>query len=627
MKKIIALSLCASSSILFLASCGNNGAGESGGGKGNRDPGTLIVGSVTDLDANYLEGWTNSGQNASVRRLLYDCYPVAYTKEGTWEVNPTVTEELSAEEHEDGSKTFTVRLQKDLTFSDGSPITAKDYLFTLMLMSSPEYGSLDGANSSKGLDYEGYEEFHSGQTKTFSGLRLLDEYTYSVTPKAENFPYFFESTYAGQYPLPMSVLAPGVTMTDQGDGATLSEEFTEELLQKTINDSSAGYRYRPSVTCGPYRFVSFDPSTKQCILEADPQFKGSYDGVKPQIPRLVLKTVHSATELDELEAGRVDLLPEVSGGTSINAGLALADVGKAGFSSYARAGYGQITFACNHGPTQFQAVRQAIAYCLDRDEFARQYSGGYAKVVNSCYSMAQWEYKENWEKLEQELIHYSLDETKARNVLIEDGWIYNSSGGPFQEGKDTVRCKKLDDGTLMEGVIQWANTPNNPVSDLISTMLPSQMARIGLKLEATSMEFGKLQEELMQKSGQNYHMFNLASGFENLPSPWYDWNSNLERFGGLWNSPFIADEELNRICQEMKATPSGDWEAWSDKWMEMQKRWNVLLPQIPLYADEYHSFYTTKLKGFEPDGLWAWEYAIQRARLDGVGTVSGESNA
>ena len=60
----------------------------------------------------------------------------------------------------------------------------------------------------------------------------------------------------------------------------------------------------------------------------------------------------------------------------------------------------------------------------------------------------------------------------------------------------------------------------------------------------------------------------------------------------------------------MKKIPSDDKEAWLDKWVEYQKRWNELLPNIPLYSDQYHDFYSNKIKGYEPDGLWAWESAI-----------------
>ncbi len=74
--------------------------------------------------------------------------------------------------------------------------------------------------------------------------------------------------------------------------------------------------------------------------------------------------------MDELAAGTVDLIGGVSSGDSINAGLDVCDEGKAEYASYNRAGYGKIAFSCDVGPTQFAAVRQAIAYCLDRDEFA-----------------------------------------------------------------------------------------------------------------------------------------------------------------------------------------------------------------------------------------------------------------
>ena len=59
---------------------------------------------------------------------------------------------------------------------------------------------------------------------------------------------------------PMHVIAPGCDVVDSAEGASITGEFTADLLLKTINDPETGYRYNPSVVCGPYLFESYDLS-------------------------------------------------------------------------------------------------------------------------------------------------------------------------------------------------------------------------------------------------------------------------------------------------------------------------------------------------------------------------------
>ncbi|MFQ9800475.1 MAG: hypothetical protein ACLR23_17935 [Clostridia bacterium] len=113
------------------------------------------------------------------------------------------------------------------------------------------------------MDYVGYKEFNAGETKTFGGVRLLGDDQFSVTVAAEKFPYYYELVWCDVKPLPMHVLAPGASIEDTGNGATLSDNFTVDLIREPILNSESGYRYKPTVTCGPYRFVQYDPSTKQ----------------------------------------------------------------------------------------------------------------------------------------------------------------------------------------------------------------------------------------------------------------------------------------------------------------------------------------------------------------------------
>ena len=581
-------------------------------------PEGFVVGSTTDLNGDFMSGWSNGAQNKSVKNLIGGYATYEFVEDQSYQLNDIAVANVDIKADEaTGNKTYTFTLNDNLVWNNGDPITATDYVFSSLLFASPEFGQLDGGDNTGGSEIVGYDEFNAGETKTFSGIKLIDELTFSVTIKGSELPYYFEETLVAIGPTPIKVIAPGTTITDDGNGATLSAEFTVDTLTKTVLDPETGYRYNPQVTCGPYNLVSFDDGSLIAVLEINDKFLGTaVDHAKPTIERLVLKSVTTATEMDELKAGTVDLLPGISGGESINTGLDIVDEGLAGYTSYDRSGYGKLAFACEFGPTQFAEVRQAIAYCLDRVEFANQYTGGYGTLPHGYYGMSQWEYQENRDKLEEVLNPYTFDLAKAEEVLVASGWTLNEKGEEFVKGTDAVRYKKVGE-ELMPLIVKWASSQDNPVSDLLAASLPQNAEQVGMKIEQTVVDFGTLLDALYRETEDlaNYHMFNLATGFATISPLWYYVSTDPAYFG-TYNTDRISDAELERIALEMKAVKPGDQDSWSALWLEFQKRYNELVVNLPLYSDEYHEFFTPELKNYTPDALWSWEYAILRAEME-----------
>ena len=166
MKKVLALML-ALAMVFAFAACDNAPAAQQ-----HEVGGSIVVGSTTDLDANMLSGWTNGAQNAAIRDLIFGYGTVTYTKEGNFEADPQVVKSIESKENEDGTKTFTITLQEDLVYNDGTKITAKDFVFSVLLGSSPEFGALEADNTS-GYSFVGFNEFNAGETKTFKGVNLV----------------------------------------------------------------------------------------------------------------------------------------------------------------------------------------------------------------------------------------------------------------------------------------------------------------------------------------------------------------------------------------------------------------------------------------------------------------------
>ena len=160
MKKIIAVCLLVMMTITA-AACSNTGTDSSSSGPSeNATPpasstasGQLIVGSVTDLNSDFMSGWTSGRANADAMRLIYGYSPVVYSKEGTFVVDPTVVRDgnIEVQKNEDGSKTYTISIQDSLQYNDGTPITAVDYVFSILLQSSPEFAALE-ADATGGMD-------------------------------------------------------------------------------------------------------------------------------------------------------------------------------------------------------------------------------------------------------------------------------------------------------------------------------------------------------------------------------------------------------------------------------------------------------------------------------------------
>lgn len=570
--------------------------------------GQLVIGALTDLESDFYDAsFNNSATNHKLYDLLHGYGTVVSDVDGAFVYDPTVVKSHEEVENEDGTKTYTVTINDGLVWSDGTPITAKDYVFQLLLESSPEMNQVDGYPSQAGYSLVGYDAYFAGETENFAGVHLVDDMTYSVTVKAEELPYHYDITYATAAPRPMHVIAPDCDVVDSAEGASITGEFTADLLLKTINDPDTGYRYNPSVVCGPYMFESYDTASRQGTVVVNPNYAGDYRGVKPVIEKVIIKTVKNDTMINELASGSVDLLFQCSGADTINGGLDLVDQGKAEKNTFFRNGYGKIQFDCSQFPTDSQNVRQAIAYCLDRGEFARQYSGGYAAVVHSYYGLAQWEYQESKTWIDENLETYEKNIDKAKELLEADGWNKNADGSDYS-GTGT-RYKEVD-GELKPLVIEWANTDGNPVSELLATMLPEAMTEAGMELKATTMDFPTLSACISHSGDKIYNMYNLATGFALASSPWYYYSTDPVWMQGGYNSNWISDTDLEAAAYALKPIAYDDDAAWLPAWQNFIKVWNEKLPDVPLYSDEYYDFYSTRLKGWSSSSVWEWSRAV-----------------
>lgn len=594
--------------------------------------GQLIWGSSTQLSGDWgREMWTNNAADRVVRELMDGYFTVVTNEGGEYVLNETVVADYQSEMNEDGTKTYTVKINEGLVYNNGDPITAKDFVVQ-DLFSTTKVATDLGATVSGDLTFVGGKEYKSGDAAYCSGIRLIDDYTFSYTIVADKIPYFYDMKYIRTFPMSLTYwFGEEVDVVDDGEGCYFTGDFTAEAVSSTVE--AARFATSDRVTAGPYNLVEFDASSLQATLEINPNFIGDFQGQTPYIEKLIITKTETETWADALRTGAVDFCDTLTDGDEVNTALDIVDGGGFDYVQFTRAGYGKIMFQCDFGPTQFEAVRHAVAMLLDRNDFANTFCQGWGSVVSGPYGLGLWQYQEAEEYLADNLNTYDYSYDRAVEVLVADGWVLDATGAEWTSG---TRYKEVtaeeagsyahnvtlaDGRILMPLIIEWSSSEGNPVSDLLSVMLAQNpdVTSAGMTINQNIMTFSELLNYMYRDASQGdqygvptYGMYNLASNF--TPGSYdysYNWTSDPELVALGYNINFLFDNELDQLSMNMVyGLESTDTEGYMDVWKNYIVRWNQLLPEIPLYSNVYVSAFNDKLKGFKQDSFWNFQYGI-----------------
>lgn len=649
MKKFLAL-LLAVVMVLTMVACGE--------GKKKAD-GQVVIGTSTEASGDWAYSAFVRNPNATdkaVMTLTDDMTTVDSDQHGDYGINKTVVKSYERIEEENGNVTYKFVINDGLKFNNGEAVTAQNFVAWTMFVTSPA-GKEMGVVSATYNMLPGGLAYRNGETNVLSAVRLYDEKTFSITiaktgedGETSYLPYYYDITYAAMQAVNLTYwFGEGWSVKDDGEGVYFvnadGKEFTAETVGETVE--AARFATGNRVTAGPYNLVSFDQSSREIVLEVNENYNGNFEGQKPGIQKLVIVKTSEDTVMDMITTGQIQIYSKIADGSEVNAVMDLIEAGtiNSSTSQYDRAGYGYFGFACDLGPTQFTEFRQAIAYLLDRVEFAQTFCKGWGSVVHGPYCTAFTMTAKT--DIEKKINHYDYNPEKAVELLKQAGFVYNADGSDYVDGSGEVRYAKvteeqakyyesfnkvLADGTiLMPATVNWASSEGNAVSALLSTMLANSDATkaAGVSIVKTEMTFPSLLSYMYRQETNGavgdftvptYNMFNLATGYNGgVYDESYNWTTDPEYIEQGMNVQHLYDKELDKLSMDMVyGVEPGDEATYLSLWEKYIIRWNELLPMVPLYSNIYVTVYPNTIDNYAEDSFWGFERAILYANWVGA---------
>lgn len=350
---------------------------------------TLVVG-MTEAKGEFLPVYYSTTYDGQVVKLIYDSL---YNNNEKGEYVPSVGEsyELSNE-----NKTYTFHFKKDIKFSDGTPLTAKDLAHTLTMIADPSY---DGRYAEIVDKVVGYEDYRAGKADTFAGIKVIDDYTLEVTFTVANVTNF--ANIAGFPIMPAHIYT-----------------YEKGNIQ-AIKDKMAAFNV---VGSGRYTLVKFAP--KQYVeLKANPTWFGG----KVNIPNIIIKFTTPDNQFQELQAGNTDIQTHVAAKQENEAQI--KEIGFVSMNVYPGNSYGYMGFNLRDERLSDVKVRQALTYGFNRQAFIDLYYNGNGSVTNIPISQVSWAFTNDINK-------YEYNPDTANKMLDEAGWKLGADGIREKDGKN-----------------------------------------------------------------------------------------------------------------------------------------------------------------------------------------------
>jgi peptide/nickel transport system substrate-binding protein len=529
--------------VLFVAAaCGGDDDSTSEEGKSTEDtvPEEEVPtgGEVTYASDQEPTGWNPNTGNDALAALAYMgklVYPQPFITMPDFSVEPDQNLLVSAEQTGDDPQVIEFKLNPDAVWSDGTPISADDFIYNWKIQngkvdadlgeSDPEAAVPDDTTIPDVASTSGYDRIASIEATDDEGKTFEIEYS---------------EPYADWQSLFVDMMPAHILKDVKG--------WNESLDTEAI----------PEWSGGPFKFEDYKPEQSVNLVPNE-----EYWGPKPKIDRIVIRfgieapALAQALENEEIDMAypqpQTDVLQQLQDlpgiKTQVNFGLS----------------FEHLDFNLLNPLLKDLAVRQAIAYGLDREDLiertVKQFDDRAEVLGNRVWMNNQEEYEDNGSE-------YAFDPDKATQTL-EDAGYAKGSDGIYAKGGQRLSFR-------------LSTTGGNKLREDTEQVILDQLKEIGIEINIANVDGAAVFDKFFPESGNFADADYDIALFAWVQTPFVGSNVDIYSTGGGQNETSYSNETVDQLWQDaitatdrdevVRLSNEADVEMWKD------------LPTLPLYA-------------------------------------------
>ena len=473
------------------------------------------------------------------------------------------------------NKKATIKIKDGIKWSDGVPLTADDIVYAYEVLGSKDY---TGIRYTK--EYQkviGMNDYHSGKSKTISGVKKIDDKTVEIS-----FSEMGQSIFSGGNGL----------MTN-----ALPKHYLKDVPIKNLV-SSDKIRTKP-VTLGPYNLVKISRGESMKFVANPYYYKG-----KPKIKMAILQVVNPQSIVAALKAGKYDYVMEMPDSLYNN----YKDFRNLEVLGQQDLYYSYVGFKLGHfdkakgenvsDPNAKMAdlnLRQAMIYAIDVDQITQAFYFGLRQRATSSIPPVFKKY------FPKDLTGFPYNLAKAKQLLDESGYKDVNNDG-FREDKN---------GKPLQ--IKMAFMAGGDVAEPLAQFYLQSWKKIGLNVSLTTGRLLAFQNfyEKVQGDTKDIDVFFAAWGVGTDVNPTSSAGRssqlNFTRFVSPENDKFIAEilGEKSLTIPNYKAEMYKKWqEYYINQAVEVPLMYKYKLTPVNKRLKNVYIGYDSALKN---EGIQKWE--------------------
>ena len=467
------------------------------------------------------------------------------------------------------AKTATINIKKNVKWSDGKPVTAKDYEYAYEIIANKATKSQRYTSSL--ADLVGLEEYHEGKSNTISGIEM---------PDGDN---------GRKVILHFKTMKPGMNTSGNGYiwGTAAPYHYLKDVKFKDLM-SSDKIRKKP-LFFGAYKLQKVVRGQSVTWVPNEYYYKG-----KPKLSKITASVINPNSVAQSIKSNKFDVISvinsqwqNVKGTKGVNF---IAQVPL----SYSYLGFKVGKWDAQRGENVMnpkskmnnKALRQAIAYGMNVDQVYKRYTYGLSFRVPTLIPKQFGDY------FDKNVKGYSYNIKKGNEILDKAGFKKKGTYRVQPNGKPlTIRLAAMTGNSTQEPIVQ------NYIQ---------QWKKAGLNVKLTGgrlIEFNSFSDKI-QNDDPSVDMFLGAWSLSSEPSP-----NDLYGEKAPMNYSRFVTKKNNQLLEEMDSQKAFNHTYRVDKFHEWQKYMDDQAYVVPVANSYSISAVNKKLTGYSlkpSDGCPNW---------------------